>query len=206
MEFQPRDEFLNDRLSALLDRRSPPQSIKANQAAQLDEIAGLVRAVIRLAPTRDYADWWGRFEDELLSRAKTRAWPTLNEMAAAAQAIRGNPGFSGDIDQDGIERAAVDRMESWFNKFNSQLPGHGKPSRTADLIRRGVLANEAEARFYGFDLTDDQRRRAHDQPACDAERRHHDRVMDDLMATRQRMEAHAAEFAAAKRNVKPNAA
>jgi hypothetical protein len=103
-----------------------------------------------------------------------------------------------------VEDAAIIRMTEWFSKFKSQMPGHGRDTRTAELIRRGVLRDERDARFHGFDLSPWQRERSLDQEPCREEVRHNESVLSDLRATRERMEAHAAEFAAAKRNVKPS--
>lgn len=178
-----RHEFLADALDALLSRLSPPLSIKASKPAQMAETAAMLKAINRLAPTTGYGDWWPAFEDALMRKAKTRAWPIISEIEAAAQM----PGRQAASD-DAVEAAAVQRMTEWFAKFRDQMPSHGKPSRTAALIRQGVLANEAEARFRGFDLSDDQLKRAKTQRDCADDRATHERVLDSLAALRAERE------------------
>lgn len=179
MTFQPRDEFLTERLSGLLSRLSPPRAILTNPEAQRAEVAMLLRGVLRLAPSRDYADWWGRFEDELLRRMKTRAWPISSEMDQAARGLSAGRGETDDNDNR-IEAGAISRLEDWFGKFKSQMPGHGRPERTSELIRRGVLPNERAARFHGFDLSQHARETALEQPMGDDEWRHHIAVIARL--------------------------
>lgn len=73
-------------------------------------------------------------------------------------------------------------------------------------IRRGVLANEREARFRGFDLAPEQRKIADGQPMGVAEGRHHDGIMFDMRAISERNEALRAEIAAKRASVKPGSA
>lgn len=84
----PREEWLSDSLQRYLDRRSMPQGFKDKPAAVRDEIQALVKTLFRLAPVREYSDWWDDFSDRLAEDAKTRAWPTQGEMKDAARAIR----------------------------------------------------------------------------------------------------------------------
>jgi hypothetical protein len=201
----PRTENLDDRLGALLRRLSPPRHVAGNPQAMQDEVASLSRIINQRAPSQGYVEWWGKFEDELLRRMKTRAWPIVGEIEGAAQAVAAQSRQSQAPGQDAIEIAAIDRMASWFRQFNSQMPSHGRATRTAALIARGVLANEREARFYGFDLTDVQRRMSDDQAPSAAEERHHRRVMEDLQATAARIAVHREEVIRKRASVKPEA-
>lgn len=171
-----RQEFLADALQTLLSRLSPPLSIRANPGAQSAEVAAMLKSISRAAPPSGYGDWWPRFEESLMRRAKTRAWPILSEIEAAAASAGVQDAGDGTQGED----AAVARMADWFGKFNNQLPGHGRPSRTAALIRMGVLPDERTARFHGFDLDEAQTARAMSQQPCRAEEQHHRRVSDAL--------------------------
>lgn len=83
-----RNEWLTQSLSRYLDRRTMPQGFKDKPQAQRDEIAALVRTLIKLAPSAGYQDWCAEFIERLAMDAQTRAWPTQSEMQAAARALR----------------------------------------------------------------------------------------------------------------------
>lgn len=185
---QTRDEFLSENLNGLLKRLAPPMSIKADAEAQRQEIAGMMRAVSHAAPTKGYIEWWGTFEDTLRASMKTRAWPTPNEIQSAARSLAPKSAASAGTTVEGhIEDAAIQRMTSWFDNFKTQLPGHGRASRTAALVARGVILNLREARFRGFDLSHEQMQVAINQPASIEESRHHDGILFDLRAVSERL-------------------
>lgn len=173
----PREDELTERLNEFLDRFSPPRSIQNNPKAMQDDADAMLRTVLRFAPATGYRDWLEQMLERLAEGMTTRSWPAPGELVRACRAMSQG---RGDTPDSMIESAAIERMIDWYGKFGDQLPGHGKPHRTAELIRRGVFANEREARFRGFDLGDDQRRRAMDQPMGADEWRHHVRVMARL--------------------------
>lgn len=84
----PREQWLTDSLQRYLDRRSMPQGFKEKPQAIRDEIQALAKTLFRLAPSREFQNWWEDFSDRLAEDAKTRAWPTQGEMKDAAMAIR----------------------------------------------------------------------------------------------------------------------
>jgi hypothetical protein len=179
---------ISQRLSRFLARFSAPQGIRDNPQASQDEADALLRILLKYAPSGvEAGPWVDRALEACAMTMKTRAWPTMQELGAACA----NQRKSGTADPagDGVEAAMVDRMADWFGKFGDQLPGCGKPSRTAELIRRGVLANEREAKIKGFDLGQDQARRAMEQPMGIDESRHHDGILFDLRAASERLQA-----------------
>ena len=76
-------------------------------------------------------------------------------------------------------------MAEWFDRTGGQMPGFGRPSRTAALIRGGFLQDERFARFKSFDLDDQQRERARDQRMSREEWDQHTRVMAQLRGVSQ---------------------
>jgi hypothetical protein len=115
--------------------------------------------------------WWERFEDVLLRRMKTQAWPIASEVEAACKASQQSSGTDkGETFASSIEEA---QLVEWFLKFKGQRPGLGSSRHTASLIARGILADEREARFYGFSLSPDQAERAKTQRPRLAEWNHH---------------------------------
>lgn len=84
-----REQFLKDKITNYLGRKSTPRSLGSH--AQVEEMASLVRCLMRFAPKHDYEGWWRKFEDRLDEDAKTRAWPTAGEIKAAARVTTGSP-------------------------------------------------------------------------------------------------------------------
>jgi hypothetical protein len=118
-----------------------------------------------------YEFWWDRFEDVLLRRMKTQAWPIASEVEAACKASHQTSGpDKGETFASSLEET---QLVEWFLKFKSQRPGLGSSRHTASLIARGILADEREARFYGFTLSPDQAERAMTQRPRMAEWNHH---------------------------------
>jgi len=182
---------VSQRLTRFLDRFSPPASIKDNPTAMQDEAEGLLKQLLRYAPREHVGPWCDRVLERCAEVMKTRAWPTVFEISAACNALRRD--ISAEGPDNGVEVSMVDRLEAWFRKFGNQMPGCGRPTRTAALIERGVLRNERFAKFKGFDLDHPQRERAKGQDASIEEQRHHDGVLFDLRATNDRIEANRAE-------------
>lgn len=166
----PREEYLSARFNEFLDRFSPPRSIQSNPKAMQDEADDMLRSVVRFAPREEYGEWIARVVSSLVEGMTTRSWPTVGEVIRACKSVSKPDTVTS---RSMVEEAALGRMEQWFEKFGSQLPGHGNPTRTAELIRRGVLTDEREARFKGFDLSEEQRRRALELRTGRAEWRHH---------------------------------
>jgi hypothetical protein len=182
-----REHDLSERLTSLLGRRTPPRGFAGNESALREEFHALLRIITRFAPKTDWADWWRRFDDRVNAAVRTRAWPVAAEVEDACRAVAQE--LLADGSAEIVEAAAVDRMAAWFAKFRDQMPGHGRPSRTRELIRRGVLRDLREARFYGFDLSPADEREALSMALHPAERQHHEAVLDGLRATNARLAA-----------------
>lgn len=200
-----RDAEISQLMSGFLGRLSPPRGIANSEKALGEEMAALVKALSRCAPSQGYREWFDGFSDALSSRMKTRAWPIVSEIEAAAAAVSAmrHSGGSGPENADHYETKALDRMEDWFRKFHDQMPGHGKPARTVELIRRGVLRDLEQARFLGFDLTIEQSEQARSMPMGREAQANYDRVMSYLQDIQERQFAYAGEVAANRETVKP---
>ncbi|MCV2891243.1 hypothetical protein [Ruegeria aquimaris] len=82
-----RETFLTEKFVGYLNRKVPPRNFTPE--VQADEMASLLRCLMRFAPKNGYEKWWPNFEDRLDEEAKTRAWPTGGEIKATAVAISG---------------------------------------------------------------------------------------------------------------------
>lgn len=168
-----RAEFLDESLSTLLSRLSPPAGMRDNAAAMEAEVDAMRRSLTSAAPTQGYEAWWQRFEDALLSRAKTRSWPLLSEVKQASKEADPSTGPRGSSMS---ESRILDALIDWKNRTGRQLPGYGSAARTRELISRGIFRNEREARFMGFDLDQRMTDMAHAQPPTRPEWDKHIRV------------------------------
>lgn len=94
------EQIVEAKLSAYLDRRTPPRQILNNPAAQADEIDAILRTVLRYRPSGDLNAWWKRVEDGLSETCETYSWPLPRNFAKAAERA------SKVANQDGAPRAA----------------------------------------------------------------------------------------------------
>lgn len=125
-----RKHYLEARLNEYLNRRSPPQALSKNQTAMADEVAALVRAVLRCAPDRGYQEWWPKLEDNLDRSLPTRAWPTVFEINAAAPPVactnsdRGSRSHLSASELDILENQVLPTSRRWLSI--PELAEHGK--------------------------------------------------------------------------------
>lgn len=139
-----RNEFLTAKLKSYLDRRTPPQGIANNLEAQKNELAALMSTLSRYAPRDGLQEWWAKFETVLGENARTRAWPTENEIATAGKEVRGprEPSSSEPYVFDGVEVNAS-RMNAGEAVGDSWLFG-----RQAVALERSGLVTKATMRQY----------------------------------------------------------
>lgn len=193
---------LETALTAFLSRFTPPRVVAGNPVAMAEEADQILNAFARFEPHIGFSEWWRQVTDELVRRMETRAWPLVSEVERACQAVRQSR--QGGQGADAVEAMIIDHMETWFRRWKSQMPGYGNASRTMALIQRGVLANEREARFCGFALTEAMRQRAHEQEMGRDERDHHRRITVDLRILSERVSVNGADAKAKRETVIPH--
>lgn len=170
-------DFLYSDQDGLLRRYTIPDYLNADRAR--DEINDMVSDLNGEIPANITESAFGLVliatRKYVRRRHGGRGWPPVKIMIAAMddalKAARTDPVASGD---DG---SVLELMEKWFARFQSQMPSSGSPARTSALIRRGMLTDEREAKFFGFDLGDEQRKYASGQTAADAEQKLNTRVL-----------------------------
>ena len=86
MNNERNDELRNNTMK-LLARLNAPRAVQGNTDAMKTEAQFLVDRVIKLAPSRQYTDWFVDFEEALLTNLESRTWPTAKEISKAAKDI-----------------------------------------------------------------------------------------------------------------------
>lgn len=183
-----RTDFLQDSLTRLLGRLSPPRSIAKDARAQRDEIAHLVRVLAAAAPRDGYADWWQRFEIALLDAHQTRAWPTVNEVSKACRVANGGAAGRAPMDQDSRYQIAA----AFASDRGVPHPVINEPYISARIVSAGIIPSLREARRLGFQLSDADTQQARAQRPSADEWRHHVEVMARLRGVTE-VEAEARE-------------
>jgi hypothetical protein len=135
--------YLGKQLTRLLTRYEAPAHLTGQ--ARDDEVAALVRALVRAAPPTDYDAWWARFEDMLAARLRSRTWPTVREVDQAAEKI---PRCYGPQPQATTPGNGVQaQLRAW-------LAGKQHCSEhlitVEALVALGVTHREAEAKVAGM--------------------------------------------------------
>lgn len=169
-----REAHLAQKFNEFLDRFTPPRSIANNAAAMQQDADQMMRIVLRYAPPDGYAAWLDRVLCDLQEGMTTRSWPAPGELAKACKAGASVGPPQGNASH--IEGRLVDMMAEWHARFGTEMPRMGKPERTAELIRRGVLSCERAAKFMGYTLSSEQARDAEKQRTSREEWRHHVRI------------------------------
>lgn len=150
-----RNDWLTDSLQLYLDRRSMPQGLKDKPRAQISEAQALVKAIIRLAPTQGYQDWWDDFLEVLAGDAKTRAWPTEGEIAAAAKSLRrpSSTGIANPEDFDAFQ-AHADKINAGEAVGDLWIYGPSAVKLIAEYgITEGQLRAYRSGLYFNFKAT-----------------------------------------------------
>jgi len=82
-----RNEELKQLMLKMLGRLNAPRAVSGNPEAMKEEAEYLCGAIIKLAPTRGYVDWWEDFSDAVFDNLETRSWPTKKDLSTAAKKI-----------------------------------------------------------------------------------------------------------------------
>ena len=86
MNNQRNDELKNLTMK-LLARPNAPRAMVGNEDATKDEALFIIKKVQKLAPTKNYIEWFDQFKDVILNNLETRTWPTGKHISNAAREI-----------------------------------------------------------------------------------------------------------------------
>ena len=82
-----REQEINTMTTKLLARLNPPRAISSNAEGIKSEAELLCKTINKMAPSREYQQWFDLFEEAVLSNLETRTWPTIKELKKAAKEI-----------------------------------------------------------------------------------------------------------------------
>jgi len=82
-----RNNELKEKTLKMLGRLNAPRAVQNNDENMKSEAEFLCNQIIKLAPSKNYNEWFKDFEENLLSNLETRTWPTAKEISKSAKAI-----------------------------------------------------------------------------------------------------------------------
>lgn len=82
-----RNNELKEKTLKMLGRLNAPRAVQNNDENMKSEAEFLCNQIIKLAPSKNYNEWFKDFEQNLLSNLETRTWPTAKEISKSAKAI-----------------------------------------------------------------------------------------------------------------------
>ena len=172
-------DFLFAQADGLLRSYKKPEHLSDNRAR--DEINEMVEEINKDIPSSLGDASFDMLLKEVRSAVKRRhgasGWPTIKILTAAtADALKEIDRKSDDQD---VEEVMLGHIVDWYQKFGNCMPACGKPSRTHQLIKRGVLTAR-EAKFADFPMTKEDNEIAKSEPPSKKEIDHHIRVLARL--------------------------
>ena len=96
-----REQQINTMTTKLLARPNPPRAISSNAEGIKSEAELLCKTINKMAPSREYNQWFDLFEEAVLSNLETRTWPTAKELSKAAREIRNSKPVFADHSGEG---------------------------------------------------------------------------------------------------------
>ena len=142
MNNQRNDELRNNTMK-LLARLNAPRAVQGNTDALKTEAQFLVDRVIKLAPTRKYTEWFGDFEEALLTNLETRTWPTAKQISQAAKEIAPKrPEFRDETQQDAYQ---PDDLKINAKRINDKLgvcESYVFGKRADQMVRAGLVTEQ----------------------------------------------------------------
>lgn len=141
-----RNDELRNLVMKLLARLNAPRAVAGNTEAMKAEAEFLCNAVIKLAPSRGYVDWFGDFELEVFNNLETRSWPTAKELNKAAKTIAPKrPEFNVLVHPMGQEGYKPDPYKINAARIKNYQPVCEKyivGSEAEKMIRKGLITEQ----------------------------------------------------------------
>ena len=76
-----RNNELKEKTLKMLGRLNAPRAVQNNDENMKSEAEFLCNQIIKLAPSKNYIEWFQDFEQNILSNLETRTWQLQKELA-----------------------------------------------------------------------------------------------------------------------------
>lgn len=137
-----RNNELKEKTLKMLGRLNAPRAVQNNDESMKSEAEFLCNQIIKLAPSRNYNEWFVDFETTLLSNLETRTWPTAKEISKAAKTIAPKrPEFR----ELAPEKYQPNELKINANRINNNEPvgeNYIMGAMAEQMVRAGLVAEK----------------------------------------------------------------
>ena len=141
-----RNEELKEMFLSMLGRLNAPRAITNNSEGMKKEAEFLCNAIIKLAPSRGYKEWFDDFELEVFNNLETRTWPTMKEMKKAAKTIAPRrPEFDLLVHPSGFEKYEPDPLKINAARIKNHQPvceKYVQGAHAEKMLRKGLITED----------------------------------------------------------------
>ena len=126
----------------MLGRLNAPRAVQNNDENMKNEAEFLCNQIIKLAPSRNYNEWFQDFEENLLSNLETRTWPTAKEISKSAKAIAPKRPEFRELEP---EKYQPNELKINANRINNNEPvgeNYVMGAMAEQMVRAGLVAEK----------------------------------------------------------------
>ena len=137
-----RNNELKEKTLKMLGRLNAPRAVQNNDENMKNEAEFLCNQIIKLAPTKNYNEWFQDFEENLLSNLETRTWPTAKEISKSAKAIAPKRPEFRELEP---EKYQPNELKINANRINNNEPvgeNYIMRAMAEQMVRAGLVAEK----------------------------------------------------------------
>tara|TARA_B100000035_G_scaffold92803_1_gene78498 strand:+ start:413 stop:874 length:462 start_codon:yes stop_codon:yes gene_type:complete len=137
-----RNEELKEKTLKMLGRLNAPRAVQNNDENMKSEAEFLCNQIIKLAPSKNYNEWFQDFEENLLSNLETRTWPTAKEISKSAKAIAPKRPEFKELEP---EKYQPNELKINANRINNSEPvgeNYIMGAMAEQMVRAGLVAEK----------------------------------------------------------------
>ena len=137
-----RNNELKEKTLKMLGRLNAPRAVQNNDENMKNEAEFLCNQIIKLAPSRNYNEWFQDFEENLLSNLETRTWPTAKEISKSAKAIAPKRPEFRELEP---EKYQPNELKINANRINNNEPvgeSYVMGAMAEQMVRAGLVAEK----------------------------------------------------------------
>lgn len=137
-----RNNELKEKTLKMLGRLNAPRAVQNNDENMKNEAEFLCNQIIKLAPSKNYNEWFQDFEQNLLSNLETRTWPTAKEISKSAKAIAPKRPEFRELEP---EKYQPNELKINANRINNNEPvgeNYVMGAMAEQMVRAGLVAEK----------------------------------------------------------------